>query len=339
MAQAPERFYQYQQVFAGGVTATEEAAKVDGIAKLDHDNFALALKHVNRLIDTVENDEPLVSEWYGNACEIYAAMDLTHFCPVDLIIPTRPFFDTIERMHESGTPSDSCALIQLAVWGARAGIIPKPSVITGMLEPCDAQSLMHEAWETVPGWDDIPTISLDPPYGYGDEDIQYFADQLRREIDFLEEHTGHKMDWDELRRICGETNKIYAYWDECNQVLMQKPCVYHSLQAAEWGWTQELHVNWPGDPEVTEFFKNMAETAAALYEQKRALAQTSVYASCGPISMARGLKQSSAPGSSKPTVPSWSTALRVARPTHPLTLQRPKPCFSDWRASQSMKSR
>ena len=254
MAQAPERFYQYQQVFAGGVAATEEAAKVDGIAKLDHDNFALALKHVNRLIDTVENDEPLVSEWYGNACEIYAAMDLTHFCPVDLIIPTRPFFDTIERMHESSTPSDSCALIQLAVWGARAGIIPKPSVITGMLEPCDAQSLMHEAWETVPGWDDIPTISLDPPYGYGDEDIQYFADQLRREIDFLEEHTGHKMDWDELRRICGETNKIYAYWDECNQVLMQKPCVYHSLQAAEWGWTQELHVNWPGDPEVTDFF-------------------------------------------------------------------------------------
>ena len=35
MAQAPERFYQYQQVFAGGVAATEEAAKVDGIAKLD----------------------------------------------------------------------------------------------------------------------------------------------------------------------------------------------------------------------------------------------------------------------------------------------------------------
>lgn len=136
-----------------------------------------------------------------------------------------------------------------------------------MLEPCDAQGITHEAWETVPGWEDIPTISLDPPYGYGDEDIQYFADQLRREIDFLEEHAGHKMDWDELRRICEETNKVNSYWDDLNHSLMQKPCPFHSLQAAEWGWTQALHVNWSGDPEVTEFFKNMAETAADMVEK------------------------------------------------------------------------
>ena len=86
-------------------------------------------------------------------------------------------------------------------------------------------------------------------------------------IAFLEEHTGHKMDWDELRRICEESNKAMAYWDDCNHVLMQKPCVYHSLQPAEWGWTHAFHVNWPGDPEVTEFYKTMAENAAALYEE------------------------------------------------------------------------
>ena len=267
MAKVPERMYQYREVFSGGVAQLDAVPGLSGLLKLTRDNFALALKHVNLLIDTVEHDEPLVSEWYGNSTEIYAAMGLTHFCPVDPIIPTRPFFDTIERMHEGDTPSDSCALIQLAVWGARAGIIPTPTVITGMLEPCDAQSLMHEAWETVPGWENIPTISLDPPYGYGDEDIQYFADQLKREIAFLEEHTGHTMDWDELRRICEETNKINAYWDDVNHCLMQKPCPFHSLQAAEWGWTQALHVNWPGDPEVTEFFRYMAETAADMVEK------------------------------------------------------------------------
>ena len=146
MAKAPERLYQYAEVFKGGMAMTAEPAEaVGGIPKIMHENFRLALKHVNRLIETVENDEPLVSEWYGNTCEIYAAMDLTHFCPVDLIIPTRPFFDSIDRMHEDDTPADSCALIRLAVWGARAGIIPVPTVVTGMLEPCDAQSLMHEA--------------------------------------------------------------------------------------------------------------------------------------------------------------------------------------------------
>lgn len=268
MAKAPERLYQYAEVFKGGIAMTAEPAAAGvPVPKIMHENFKLALKHVNRLIETVENDEPLVSEWYGNTCEIYAAMNLTHFCPVDLIIPTRPFFDSIERMHEDDTPADSCALIRLAVWGARAGIIPVPTVITGMLEPCDAQSLMHEAWETVPGWENIPTISLDPPYGYEDEDIQYFADQLMREIEFLEEHTGHKMDWDELRRICEETNKVNSYWDDVNHCLMQKPCPFPSLAVAEWGWTQALHVNWPGDPEVTEFFKLMADTGAELVEK------------------------------------------------------------------------
>ena len=79
MAEVPERLYQYRAVFEGGVAQTAEpAAAVGGIPRLMHDNFALALKHVNLLIETVENDEPLVSEWYGNSCEIYAAMGLTH---------------------------------------------------------------------------------------------------------------------------------------------------------------------------------------------------------------------------------------------------------------------
>lgn len=262
-----ERFYAYRDVFAGGIAQLEAAPELDDLSVLQLDFFKLALKHAERMIHAIENDEPIVSEWYGNACEIYAAMDLTHFCPVDLIIATQPFFDTVERMHEGDTPHDSCGLIELAVDGVRRGIVPTPTVITGMLEPCDAQSLMHEAWETVEGWENIPTISLDPPYGYGDEDIQYFADQLKREVAFLEEHTGHTMDWDELRRVCEETNKMNAAWDDLNHCLMQKPCPLHSLQAAEWGWSAALHINWPGDPEATAFFENMASTAAARVEQ------------------------------------------------------------------------
>ena len=264
----PQRFFEYKALFEGAMAQIEQAPAIEGLLKVQYDNFALCLKHVNRIIQTVENDEPLVSEWYGNSCEIYAAMDLTHYCPVDLLFPTQPFFDTVQRMHEeSNTPSDSCALIQFGVWGARAGLFPVPTVICAMTEPCDAQSIMHEAWETVPGWENIPAIALDVPYGYGDEDIRYYAKQLEREIAFLEKHTGHKMDWDELRRICEETNKINAYWDDLNHVLMQKPCVFPSLQSGELGWAQALHINWPGDPQATEFFKTMAEVAADLYEK------------------------------------------------------------------------
>lgn len=254
-----ERFQAYRAIFSGGIAQLEAAPEPPEVQIAF---FKLALKHAEKIIDAVENDKPLISEWYGNACEIYAAMGLAHFCPVDLIIATQPFFDTVERMHEGDTPKDSCALIQLAIDGVRRGIVPTPSVVCGMLEPCDAQSLMHEAWETVEGWENIPTISLDPPYGSTDADFEYFAGELRREIAFLEEHTGQKMDWDELKRVCEEMNKLYAAWDELNQCLMQKPCPMHSLEAAEFGWSAALHINFPGDPEATAFFELMAKTAA-----------------------------------------------------------------------------
>jgi len=262
-----ERFQAYRNVFASGIDQLSQIPDPDDLALLQIDFFKLALKHADRMIDAIENDKPIVSEWYGNACEIYAAMGLTHFCPVDLIIATQPFFDTLDRMHEGNTPADSCGLIQLAVDGVRRGIVPVPTVICGMLEPCDAQSLMHEAWETVPGWENIPSIALDPPYGSTDEDFQYFADELKREIAFLEEHTGAKMDYGELKRICDEMNRLYAAWDDCNHALMQKPCPMHSLQAAEFGWSAALHINWPGDTEATAFFEKMAEVAANRVEK------------------------------------------------------------------------
>lgn len=258
-----ERFRAYRNVFAGGI---EQLSAAPGPDEVQIAFFKLALKHADLIIDAIENDKPLVSEWYGNACEVYAAMGLAHFCPVDLIIATQPFFDTVERMHEGDTPQDSCGLIQLAVDGVRRGIVPVPSVICCMLEPCDAQSLMHEAWETVEGWEGIPTIALDPPYGREEEDFLYFAGELKREIAFLEEHTGAKMDWDELKRVCEETNRLYAAWDDLNHALMQKPCPMHSLEAAEYGWSAALHINWPGDPEATAFFELMAERAAARVE-------------------------------------------------------------------------
>jgi benzoyl-CoA reductase/2-hydroxyglutaryl-CoA dehydratase subunit BcrC/BadD/HgdB len=259
-----ERFTAYKNIFTGGIQQLQAAPEPDEVQIAF---LKLTLKHVEFIIDAIENDRPLISGWYGNACEVYAAMNLAHFCPVDLIIATQPLFDTVDRMHEGDTPSDSCGLIQLAIDGVRRGIVPIPSVICCMLEPCDAQSLMHEAWETVDGWENIPTIALDPPYGNTDEDFTYYAGELKREIAFLEEHTGAKMDWGELKRVCEETNKLYTTWDELNQCLMQKPCPMHSLEAAEYGWGASLHINWPGDPEATAFFELMRDTAAKRVRQ------------------------------------------------------------------------
>ena len=262
--QGLERFKQYHDIFAGGLQALKSAPEPDEV-KIAF--FELGLGHVDGVIRAVENDEPLVSEWYGNAVEIYGAMDLVHFCPVDMILATLDMFDGIDQIHQCPTPDDSCGLIQLATDGVRRGIVPRPTVICSMLEPCDAQSVMHEAWGTNPGWDKIPVIALDPPYGNTDDDYRYFAGELRREIALLEKYTGHKMDWDKLARICDEMNRSYAAWDDFNHIIMQKPCTMPSFTPGNFGWNPVQHIGWPGDPKNTAFYELMSKTAMERLEK------------------------------------------------------------------------
>ena len=63
----PQRFFEYKALFEGAMAQIEQAPAIEGLLKIQYDNFALCLKHVNRIIKTVENDEPLISEWYGNS--------------------------------------------------------------------------------------------------------------------------------------------------------------------------------------------------------------------------------------------------------------------------------
>jgi len=108
------------------------------------------------------------------------------------------------------------------------GGMVKPTVIVGNSNTCDD----HIKWAEAMGrYFDVPAVSYDvvtpsPDLAFREDVreqyIRYNADQNRRLIQFLEEHTGHKMDWDRLRHlldIAHKTSKVFAQAGELRKAV------------------------------------------------------------------------------------------------------------------------
>lgn len=259
MKRGLKRFYEYKERFEGILAQTKSAPDPN---PMDVGFFELVVTLINETIYAAENDKPLVSIWYGNAPEIFAAMDIYTEGPVDLVLANIPFTDYIEKSHETPTPPDSCGLIRLAAMAVENGELPTPKAIIPMLEPCDTQSTVHEAAMKVEEWCDAPVFALDPPYGSSDEDWEYFAGELERMISFLEDLFNTKIDYGRLKEVIDETNRLYAVWDEVNELLEAVPCPLPSLLAGDQGWFVAQHTR-SGTKEATEWFKTARDVAEA----------------------------------------------------------------------------
>jgi benzoyl-CoA reductase subunit B len=216
------------------------------------------MEHDEKTIECIETGKPLVSTWYGNAPEILAAMDIHFINPVDNILGHLYLTDLydLKESDKISLPDDICSLIRLASYAVQDGLVPKPTAMIAMLEPCDAQPLLHESFKHN-GWEDIPDFALDYTYGWSDNDYQYFADELKRMIAFLEDvHPGYRMNYNKLRKVVKETNQQYEIWSEYNELRRAVPCPAASFQGSAIGWPLTQHIE-SGQPETTEVLKKM----------------------------------------------------------------------------------
>lgn len=283
-----KRFYEYTERWKGMIDSVENSPEPNPVLI---GLFKLMLEDDEKTIDCAENNKPLLSSWYGNAPEIYAAMGIHYYCVVDNMLAQILFTNDLAGTDENIVPDDMCALIKLGAYGVEKGLCPTPSAIIAMLEPCDAQSALHEAWQNTEEWDKVPTFALDPTYNSKDSDFKYFVGELKRMISFLEDHVGYKLDWDKLRSVIEETNRQYETWEEYNQLKRAVPCPGGSFQGAQVGWGITQHIM-SGHPESTKILRMLQMDAEARYkagkgwlekENTRILWADLVGASCPPI--------------------------------------------------------
>lgn len=218
--------------------------------------FGIVERYVKEVIATTENDGPQVATWYGNAPEIPAAMGILQVGPAEMMLQHDA--SSVELSHHTTTPEMTCGLLRIGQAVVAEGLTPTPTCVLTMLEPCDGQTTLAEMWQKTPEWADLPYFALDAPYGNTEEDYWYFVGELKRMIAFLEEHTGKKMDYVKLKRVCEEGNKQYALWNEiCElQGAVPAPMPSFSIAGALPALTQHLFI---GDVRTTWFLRLFAQ--------------------------------------------------------------------------------
>ena len=221
------------------------------------------------LIDAGINHKPLVCTWYGNAQEILVGMGIKYYNPVMDLMFHLQFTDYADAKECDHYALDDkiCSLVRYAVWSVENRLHPKPQAFITMMEPCDGQLMLHQAFARSDYFGDIPTYAIDPSYGHEDKDFEYVARQLKEMVKFLERTTGAHYDFGRLKEVVEETNRQYEVWAQVNECMQATPCPLPSFAEGDafWALTQHLPA---GDPRATDLMRGVLAAARANVEKK-----------------------------------------------------------------------
>ncbi len=128
------------------------------------------------------------------------------------------------------------------IWRAELGKMPPDAPWRGLVRPdmmlgsgqlvCDPRNKWYQAAQHY--MPDVPVYEVGMPWPEYESDydyrevqdyyVKYIVEQLRGLVEFMEKHTGHKMDWDKLAEMVGITDKTWDLISETYDLRKAKPC-------------------------------------------------------------------------------------------------------------------
>jgi len=211
------------------------------------------------IVDCVENEKPFIGAYYCNAPELFSAMDLPWFMVMEtsfLSTAADSLLGDIDSTESIGLGTDLCTAIRLPIYYIEEGLMPVPTAAIGLLSPCDGAPMLHQVMMHNAAWKNVPQYSADPPYAKDERAVDYYADELRRMADFLEEHTGHSLDMARLAQVCEESNAGYSLWQEYNELRRNVPSPHGFMPGGSTAFAMsQCYV--AGDPRCTDWFRQL----------------------------------------------------------------------------------
>ncbi|MBN2157796.1 MAG: 2-hydroxyacyl-CoA dehydratase [Spirochaetes bacterium] len=173
------------------------------------------------------------------------------------MLDQRAMEEYIDASENEGIPPDICSLPKSTMGLTLRGEMPPALAIVTSNLPCDGGMTSYALMERELK---VPVYRLDVPFNfYSKRAEEYFANDLREMIAWLEKNTPGRMDWDRLREICEERNRMTEYELELWEMLRTKPAPL----AAEAVYLGHLwHFNMSGGvKESTGVFRRLVELA------------------------------------------------------------------------------
>jgi benzoyl-CoA reductase subunit B len=224
--------------------------------------------HHNEIIRRYLTGEPFITSYFCCAPEIYTAMDLpwnTFLTPAFTGALMPAYHDEIDASGKMFRGMDLCTIIRLAAYMVEEDLVPPPTAVIAMIHPCDGINVVHQVMAKNEKWGKIPVFGADPPYWEDERSYEYYADELKKMVAFLEKHTGLNLDTNRLREVIKESNKQIALWQEFNELRRAVPCPHGGAMGLEvFGEALTVHC---GMPIGTAWLKDVIADAESLVKQ------------------------------------------------------------------------
>ena len=261
--------------------AAMEFAKLmdDEQIKLQLPMLQAMIENTERTIECIEKGLPLLQSWYFYGPEIYAAMDLHWYSLiasglVGRILGGDQLIKDLEETDKLPFSKDICTIQRMMIYAVENETAPVPTINISGVKPCDGLGLMSETISQYPAWKNVPTFIPDPPYWKDDRAIDYYVEEFKRMVSFIEEHTGKKLYIDRLREVIKESNTQFELWMEYNELGRSVPCPYRSFSGSTiFGVTMVIPVT-IGNQKGTAYIKNILADAEKRVKEKRGLIES-----------------------------------------------------------------
>jgi benzoyl-CoA reductase subunit B len=217
--------------------------------------YQMLTKYYDRLLNAKEEGNFIAAHTVFFPAEIIYAMDLvpmhTETTTWMISLFTGECADLLAAGAELGMASEICSPHRGLAGAFALGALPRPDAMLWSNMVCDNTA---KSGELVMEINDCPGFFLDHPFQNTGGETDYFVGELKGMIDFLEEKSGKKMDWDRLSEIVARMDRQIELYREINELRKATPTPFRPQ-----GFLELLSVDYlfPGQPEAIEYLETL----------------------------------------------------------------------------------
>ncbi len=237
------------------------------VSRSDRLYYELYTKYFQKLKRAMEEGADIAAHSTFTPPELFYAMDMIPVLLVSssgaMTVCAKNYKEALDSSKEYGISVETCSGHRIQMAHFIEGWFPRPKVVVDIGTGCDAFSNSGCISAELYG---CPDFYIDAPYHYTERGVQYFAQELEELVQFLEEITQRKMDWERLKEMVRISAEMADRYREIAHLRKAVPSPMESRRAWQAYWIYWIYA---GALEGLTWFRTLRDELKEKVEQKR----------------------------------------------------------------------
>ena len=186
--------------------------------------YQMLIEYYTRLLRSEEESSFVAAHSIFFPVEIFYAMDIVPMHSEVTAWMAALFSgscaDLLATSAEIGLAPEICSAHRILHSAFATGSLTRPDVVVWTNLVCDNSA---KSGGMIMDTNDCPGVYLDCPFQQTSNENRYLKEELEDLVTFLEEHSGHAMDWDKLSEIIARMDRQIELFREINELRRVVP--------------------------------------------------------------------------------------------------------------------